>query len=174
MPIPFRPAARLLALVAAAPLLVGSLGPRTNFDERLLAAQNRERAALSVPPLEWDERLAEGAAQWARHLSRTGRFEHSPNAPGSTPEGENIWGGTPNYYLPENMIGLWIAEKRNYQPGVFPANSRTGRIEDVSHYTQLIWRRTTHVGCATSAEGPEEILVCRYRTAGNVIGETIL
>lgn len=165
---------RLLALLATAPLLIGSLGPRTNFNERLLAAQNRERAQLAVPPLQWDDELARGAAEWSQHLSRTGRFEHSPDAPGAAPQGENIWGGTPNHYLPENMVALWVAEKRNFQPGTFPANSRTGNIEDVSHYTQLIWRRTTHVGCASSAVGAEEILVCRYSTAGNVIGQPIL
>jgi hypothetical protein len=167
-------AARLAMLLAATPLLIGGLGPRTNFNERLLAAQNRERSVVAVPPLAWDDQLAKGAATWAKHLSRTGRFEHSPDRPGAEPQGENIWGGTPGHYLPENMVGLWAAEKRAFKPGVFPNNSRTSRIEDVSHYTQLIWRRTTHVGCATSAAGSEEILVCRYRTAGNVIGQAIL
>ncbi|WP_114227941.1 MULTISPECIES: CAP domain-containing protein [Sphingomonas] len=165
---------RLALLLTATPLLIGSLGPRTNFNDRLLAAQNRERAVMDVPPLAWDEGLAKGAAVWAKHLSRTGRFEHSPDEPGATPEGENIWGGTPGYYLPENMVGLWTAEKREFRPGIFPYASRTRRVEDVSHYTQMIWRRTTHVGCASSAAGAEEILVCRYSTAGNVIGERIL
>lgn len=165
---------RIALLLAATPMLIGSLGPRTNFNERLLAAQNRERALMAVPPLAWDETLAKGAAQWAKHLSRTGRFEHSPDAPDATPEGENIWGGTPGYYLPENMIGLWTAEKRLFRAGVFPNASRTARVEDVSHYTQMIWRRTTHVGCASSTAGAEEVLVCRYSTAGNVIGEPIL
>jgi len=165
---------RLLAMLAATPLLVGSLGPRTNFNERLLAAQNRERAQLAVPLLQRDDELARGAADWAQHLSRSGRFEHSPDAPGAEPQGENIWGGTPGYYMPENMVALWVAEKRDFQPGTFPANSRTGKVEDVSHYTQLIWRRTTHVGCATNFSGREEILVCRYSTAGNVVGQEIL
>lgn len=165
---------RMLWLVAATPFLVGTLGPRVNFDARVLAAQNRERAAMSVPQLQWDDRLAAGAADWARHLSRTGRFEHSPDLPGAVIDGENIWGGTRGYYLPENMVQLWVAEKKNFQPGVFPANSRSGAVEDVSHYTQLVWRTTTRVGCAVSAEGREEILVCRYSSPGNVIGGTPL
>jgi len=165
---------RLALLLAASPLLIGSLGPRTNFNDRLLAAQNRERALMQVPPLAWDDNLERGAAQWADHLSRTGRFEHSPDAPGAEPQGENIWGGTPGYYLPENMVGLWVAEKKAFRAGIFPYASTTRRVEDVSHYTQLIWRRTTHVGCASSAAGAEEILVCRYRTAGNVLGQEIL
>lgn len=171
--LPSRPFLRLALLGCAAPFLLGSLGPRTNFDERLLAAHNRERAVMAVPPLAWDPVLAAGAAAWAEHLSRSGRFAHSPDLPDQEPEGENIWGGTPGHYLPEHMVGLWIAEKAQFKPGVFPDNSRTGRLEDVTHYTQLIWRRTTHVGCGASSAGGEEILVCRYRTAGNVLGEVV-
>ena len=165
---------RILILAALTPCLLGSLGPRTNFNERILAAQNQERSALSVPPLQWDDELARGAAEWADHLSRTSRFEHSPDPEGVEPLGENIWGGTPDYYPPESMVALWIAEKKHYQSGVFPSNSRTGKVEDVSHYTQLIWRRTTRVGCAISDSGREEVLVCRYSSAGNVVGQAVV
>jgi len=165
---------RLAALIAVAPLLLGSIGPRSNFNERVLASQNRERAAMSAPLLEWDDELASGASQWAAHLSQTGRFEHSPDKPGDAPHGENIWGGTPGHFIPEDMVGLWVAEKKNFKPGIFPANSVSGRVEDVSHYTQLIWRRSGKVGCAVNADGPEEILVCRYSEAGNVVGEVAL
>lgn len=165
---------RLFLLMSTMPFFVGSTGLRSNFNERILAAQNREREKMAVPPLQWDEKLAAGAADWAHHLSATGRFEHSPDTNDVDPEGENIWGGTPGYYLPENMVGLWVAEKKNFKPGIFPANSRSGQVEDVSHYTQLVWRRTTHVGCALSAAGAEEILVCRYSSSGNVIGQHVL
>lgn len=174
MPAYRKAAAQLLFMCAAAPMLIGSVGPRTNFNDRVLAAHNRERSVMKVPALQWDANLAVGAKEWADHLSRTGRFEHSPDPADRTPEGENLWGGTPGYYVPENMVGLWIAEKKHFTPGRFPSASRSGRVEDVSHYTQLVWRRTTHVGCASSALGKEEILVCRYSTAGNVIGETVL
>ena len=52
-----------------------------------------------------------------------------------------------------------------------PDNSRTGDLEDVGHYTQLMWRDTDRVGCAVEANGEYDILVCRYAAAGNVIGE---
>jgi hypothetical protein len=71
------------------------------------------------------------------------------------------------------MVGRWIAEKAHFKPGTFPNNSRSGRVEDVSHYTQLIWRKTTHVGCAASSVGHEEVLVCHYRTAGNIRGQPV-
>lgn len=164
---------KLLLMLAASPLLIGSLGPRTNFDERLLAAHNRERNVVAVPPLQWDPALAKGAAAWAEHLSRSRKFEHSPDDPAQEQTGENIWGGTPQVYQPEAMVGLWIAEKKLFKAGTFPNNSRSGRMEDVTHYTQLIWRRTTHVGCGVSNAGPEEVMVCHYRTAGNVWGQAV-
>lgn len=164
---------RLLLLGLAAPCLIGSIGPRTNLEERFLAAHNRERATVGVPRLEWDEELAAGAREWADHLSRTARFEHSPDDPGKAHQGENLWGGTPGAFLPESMVQLWIDEKQHFKPGVFPAISRTQRVEDVSHYTQLIWRRTARVGCALSHLGREEVLVCRYSSAGNVVGERV-
>ena len=165
---------KLFLVAAASPLLIGSIGPRTNIDGRLLAAHNRERAIMEVPALAWDPALATGAASWAAHLSRTGKFEHSPDDPRQVPIGENIWGGTPKAYVPENMVALLIAEKKHFKPGTFPANSRTGRLQDVTHYTQLIWRQTTHVGCGASSIGSEEVMVCRYRTAGNVYGQDVL
>ena len=157
-------------LCVATPALIGSIGPRTNFDGRILAAHNRERDAVGVPPLQWDPGLAADARRWAASLASTGRFQHSPDEPGAPQQGENLWGGTPGYYHPEDMIGLWAAEKRNFKAGVFPANSRTGEVADVSHFTQLVWRGSGRVGCSLVAGRSEEVLVCRYSNAGNVVG----
>ena len=79
--------------------------------------------------------------------------------------------GTRGYYAPEAMVDAWVREKRYFKPGVFPYNSTTGRVEDVGHYTQLVWRATSQVGCAEAASAAEDILVCRYAEAGNYIGE---
>jgi hypothetical protein len=164
--------AATFTLFCASPALVGGLGPRQNFEERLLAAHNRERDAMGVELLKWDAVLARSAREWAIHLARTGKFEHSPDDPWySDPEGENLWAGTVGYYQPESMVGLWVAEKRNFKRGTFPDNSRTGRVENVGHYTQLIWGRTGAVGCALEKGREEDVLVCRYSQAGNVLGQ---
>ncbi|MCP9223557.1 CAP family protein [Erythrobacter sp. LQ02-29] len=141
-----------------------------DFDQRVLAVHNEERAQMGVSPLAWDPDLADNAQEWAEHLARTGRFEHSPNRAGEPLEGENIWGGTVGAYAPESMVGLWIAEKQAFVKGVFPANSRTGRVQDVSHYTQLVWQQTRKVGCGMARGEREEIMVCRYSSPGNVLG----
>jgi hypothetical protein len=159
-----------LALLAAAPALVGATGLANGFEARVLAAHNRERALIGVGPLQWNPALAASARRWADHLSATGRFEHAPeNA--VAPEGENLWAGTRGAYALEAMVDGWVREKRHFKPGAFPDNSTTGRVEDVGHYTQLVWRQTGQVGCALASGTREDVLVCRYSDAGNYIGE---
>lgn len=160
-----------LALLTSSPLLIGGTALRADFNSRLLAAHNQERAAIGVPPLAWDDRLAGEARGWANQLAASGRFEHSADTPGQEPEGENLWAGTPRSFSPEAMVKLWVAEKSDYRPGVFPNNSKSGDVENVGHYTQLIWRGSGAVGCATAVGKSEEVLVCRYSSAGNVYGE---
>jgi len=144
--------------------------PAPAFDRRILAVHNQERQELGLEPLNWNPSLAESAKRWADYLAQTGRFEHAPENH-SAPEGENLWAGTKGYYTPEAMVGAWIREKRFFRPGTFPDNSKTGRVEDIGHYTQVVWRATREVGCAEAASASEDILVCRYAEAGNYRGE---
>lgn len=159
-----------LALVASTPALIGANNLTGNFEARVLAAHNRERSALGVGPLHWDSALARDARVWAQHLSATGRFEHAPEN-SRDPEGENLWAGTRGYYPLEAMVNGWVREKRFFRLGTFPNNSTTGRIADVGHYTQLVWRGTRQVGCALATGTREDVLVCRYSDAGNYFGE---
>lgn len=156
--------------ILAAPIVMGSAIPPATFDQRILAAHNRERLELGLPSLSWNDTLAQSAQRWADYLASTGRFEHAPENH-DAPEGENLWAGTKGYFSPEEMVDAWIREKQFFQPGVFPENSTTGRVEDVGHYTQIVWRATTEVGCAQATGVHEDILVCRYAEAGNYIGE---
>ena len=160
-----------MAMLLCSPILLGGTVARADFNARLLAAHNNERGRLGVPALEWDNSLAADARVWADELAATGRFEHSPDEPGKPLQGENLWAGTPRAFSPEAMVGLWRAEKSDYRPGIFPNNSRSGDVEKVGHYTQLIWRESRRVGCATAVGRYEEFLVCRYSEAGNVTGQ---
>lgn len=159
------------ALLLCSPLMMGGTTTRVDFNQRVLAAHNAARAAAGVPPMAWNAALAADARVWANQLAATGRFEHSPDEAGKEPEGENLWAGTPRAFSPEAMVHLWSAEQGDYRPGVFPYNSRSGDVERVGHYTQMIWRGSRQVGCATAVGAQEEFLVCRYSEAGNVYGE---
>jgi len=170
---PNRLKSRVLACAAVliTPLVMGTANlPMMSFDQRILAAHNKERLDLDLQPLTWNPALAQSAQAWADTLASSGRFEHAPENR-DAPQGENLWAGTKGYFAPEAMVDAWIREKRFFRPGVFPDNSTSGNVEDVGHYTQLIWRATTQVGCAQATSATEDILVCRYAEAGNYIGE---
>jgi hypothetical protein len=158
------------AAVLLSPLLMGATEWSATFDQRVLAAHNRERLGLGLEPLSWDPMLAQSAQQWADYLAATGRFEHAPENR-HAPEGENIWAGSKGFYSPEARVDAWVREKRFFRPGLFPDNSTTGKVADVGHYTQLVWRATSAVGCAKASSAGEDILVCRYTEAGNYRGE---
>lgn len=147
-------------------LLQAALGGAQSLEARVLASHNRERSGAGVAPLVWDAVLQQSAARWSARLARTGQFAHSGGS-----KGENLWAGTAGRYTPEEMVSLWTAEKRSYKPGVFPESSRSGRLEDVGHYTQLMWRRTSRVGCALARSTHTDYLVCHYSSPGNVVGE---
>ncbi|WP_202386875.1 CAP domain-containing protein [Qipengyuania algicida] len=165
---------RVLALVSASPLLLSAQGMHVGFDDRLLAGHNRARLAMGMAPMQWDNRLARDAQVWANKLASTGQFYHSPDVPGKPLEGENLWAGTTGAFTPEDMVGLWLKEKRFFRHGSFPNNSTTGNILDVAHYTQVIWHDTRKVGCALAHGDGEDVLVCRYSTYGNVVGDNPL
>lgn len=137
----------------------------------MLDAHNAARAAVGVPPLTWDERLAASARRWAVELARSGRFRHAEQPYGPGREGETLWTGTRGAYRYDEMAGHWIAERRDFVNAPTPGFSLTGRWQDVAHYTQIVWRGTTAVGCATASNRTDDYLVCRYAPAGNVVGQ---
>lgn len=143
--------------------------PSTDLERRLLEAHNLERAWVRAGSLIWSEALEDEAREWAETLMAGDRFAHDPRPHG---HGENLWmGWGDRVFQPEDMVGDWIAERRLYRPGVFPDVSRTGDWVAVGHYTQLIWRGTTHVGCAVATRGDRSILACRYSPPGNIDGQ---
>jgi hypothetical protein len=148
-------------------------GASGEIAERLLAAQNVERARVGAPALEWDPTLAAHAASYGPVLARLGALVHSPRE-GRPGERENLakaWHGT---MTPEQLVGMWTDEKKLIEPGsaLFPANSRSGRWEDIAHYTQMVWPTTTRVGCAIYSVD-WDYLICRYSPPGNIDGKPI-
>jgi hypothetical protein len=162
-----------LLWVAAAPLAAQGQqgGAGGELAARLLAAHNRERAAVGHAPLQWDAQLAASAAAYGPVLASLRRLEHSPRAsrPGQR---ENLAMATHASLSPEQFVGLWAREKMLLRPGLFPAVSRTGRWEDVAHYTQMVWPTTTRVGCAIFA-ADVDYLICRYSPPGNIDGKPV-
>ena len=134
---------------------------------QILGVHNAERLAVGVPPLRWDDRLAATAQHCAQRLAASRQFRHCGS-------GENLWMGTAGRFSPTQMAELWAAERRDFQPGTFPKVSRSGNWQAVGHYTQMVWRTTTTLGCAaaTGADGLTR-LVCHYAPPGNIIGQPV-
>jgi hypothetical protein len=146
---------------------------REDVAQRILELHNRERAAVGAPPLQWDARLAQSAATYGPALASIGRLVHSPRAtrPGQRENLAMAWTDTTS---PEQLVGLWVEEKRLFHPGAFPNVTRTGNWSDVAHYTQMVWKGTTHVGCAVhTAPSGWSYLICRYSPPGNIDGKPV-
>ncbi len=139
------------------------------LNQRLLALHNQPRDAVGVPPLSWSPTLADQARTWAETLIAGRRFEHD-GARGLV--GENLWAGWGRRFSPEEMVQAWSEEQAAYVHGVYPHVRHPGDTRAVGHYTQMVWRNTTEVGCAVAEQDDRQVLVCRYSPPGNVRGET--
>ena len=112
-------------------------------------------------PLTWSPKLAQAAQQWANTLKAKGcAFEHSGGA-----TGENLAAGTTGALDARATVAMWYDEIKGYsfkQPGF---SMQTG------HFTQVVWRGTTSVGCGKSQCKGMDIWVCEYDPPGNWEGQ---
>lgn len=139
----------------------------------MLAAHNAVRAAVTdanppLPPLVWDCTLAAFAQAYVNGCPA----DHNPNrtVEGQT-AGENMafFGGSSTLQPPTAVVNLWAAEKSGYD-----YTTNTCSTSACGHYTQLVWRKTTAVGCgvANGCSGQySQVWVCDYLPAGNVVGQ---
>lgn len=130
----------------------------------LLAAHNAYRENLGLPPLRWSHRLAAHAQLWAEHLAEIGQLEHSG-------PGQNLAMATAGTETLTQLVDLWGSEQADFTDGYFPAISTTGNWTDAGHYSQMVWRTTTEVGCGVAEGNGLEVLVCDYNPPGNVMGQ---
>lgn len=169
---------RFLALMAF--FLFISTNNQTNADvEKSLQVHNGARAEVGVSDLMWSKELEKDAKNYAQILAyKDSGLQHSKfrNDQGenlssffksSTKNGVEsfIFSKTP---LTDASIG-WYEEIKDYKYSKIK-DIKTGPV--VGHYTQMIWKNTTHVGLASATSKTGVVyVVARYYPAGNYIGQ---
>jgi uncharacterized protein YkwD len=157
-----------ISIAAVLAALTLGLSAHAHADPRstaeLLGAHNAYRAGLGLPPLRWSNRLAVNAQHWAVHLAEIGRLEHSGS-------GQNLAMATSGSQSLTQLVDLWGSERAYFTNGYFPAISTTGNWVNVGHYSQMVWKTTTEVGCGFAESYGRDVLVCDYNPPGNVMGE---
>jgi len=160
---------QIAGCVAALGLSIFATGAcADSLDQALIiAAHNKYRSEVGAPNLRWSAELAASAQRWANQLAVLRQLKHS----GTPGLGENLAFGTEGRMSLAQLIDLWANEKQHFEDGAFPDVSANGDWRSVGHYTQMVWKGTTEVGCGIASSGGNEYLVCQYSPQGNVAGE---
>jgi hypothetical protein len=128
----------------------------------MVARHNYWRAKVGSPDIQWSQKLADYAQDWANQLkNRDCELEHRPD----NDYGENIYAASGMTVTPETVVDCWASELN-----VFKYEPFTGQRGD-GHYTQVVWSKTLYVGCAAAKCPQSEVWVCNYDPAGNYLGE---
>jgi len=152
------------------PIALSSEG--TNTSDDIVAAHNRVRRAVGVSEkMRWSVELAAYAQEWADVLKtqRGCSIEHRPRTGQYAQKyGENLSWVSGKTQTGAEAVSEWASEGSGY-------DYKTGKCTGVcGHYTQIVWRSSRIVGCATaSCQGStkSQLWVCNYAPPGNVPGE---
>ncbi|KAI0433866.1 PR-1-like protein [Xylaria sp. FL1042] len=129
------------------------------FTSAILNSTNVYRADYNASAVIWNDTLASFASDYlgSDAVGSDCTFAHSGG-----PYGENLALGFGNATA---SVEAWGEEGREYHYG------KPGFSEATGHFTQLVWKNTSDVGCGRRlCDGKGWYLVCEYWPRGNVIG----
>lgn len=143
----------------------------------IVAAHNKWRARVGVGELSYSPELAVSAQAWADNLKNTNACHMRHSKPEGR-YGENIFWASAMLWTDgrrelqkvasEKPVDSWGSEKLDYN---YAKNScKPGKM--CGHYTQMVWKTSTVVGCAMAVceDSKEQVWVCQYQPAGNWVG----
>jgi len=120
---------------------------------------NELRALHGAPPLQWSKSCRADAELAANHCQSKGYCQHSNH----DEQDQNLYGPSRSSGMALAGTQNWYDEKKDFDF----ANGQFGM--DTGHFTQLVWKSTTHVGIARSSNG--QFLAANYFPSGNVEGD---
>lgn len=142
-----------------------NIGSKLSADEvkTLLTLHNQARTEVGVSGLSWSTDAAAYIQNWVDQLAATScNLQHrQPNQ-----YGENLFMGSMGYGV-SDAVKAWDSEKKAYNGAPISPSNFSG----VGHYTQMVWRSTTKVGCAKASCNGMVIIGCNYDPPGNMIGQ---
>jgi Cysteine-rich secretory protein family len=139
----------------------GSSGLTQDEVTELLNAHNKIREKLNLGDLMWDCKLAAFAQEWAQR----GIPEHREDSD----YGENIFVAGDGNIAAITAVDRWLLER----PMWFNEAGACTFNQICTHYTQVVWKKTTRIGCGIFRNAPAKwkvLLVCNYDPAGNSPG----
>ncbi|XP_078362815.1 ectin-like [Oculina patagonica] len=141
-----------------------------------LQAHNAKRALhQNTPALVWDATLAQHAKDWADVLAQNGSIHHATG----TGEGENLYKYSTSGSTVEtcaDAVESWYNEISLYDYNNPPQTLQEFNDVGYGHFTQVVWKGTTHVGAGlkkmVDSNGyTNTYIVARYSPQGNIIGQ---
>ncbi len=129
-----------------------------DFATAILDVHNLKRALHGVSNLAWNDTLYQYAQAYADTYDCSGNLVHSGGD-----YGENLAVG----YETEAAADAWYDEIKDYD------YSNPGFSESTGHFTQMVWKDSTQVGCAyvsCSSKSCGQYTICSYYTPGNYVG----
>lgn len=148
---------------------IASTGLNAN---EIVAAHNTWRTEVGVAPLTYSDTLAASAQAWADTLKSTKNcaLSHSGGATGENLYWAGAWSNGPAQSITSTeVVNAWGNEKADY---TYATNSCAAN-KACGHYTQIVWKNTTSVGCGVAVcDSPKnQVWVCQYSPAGNYVGQ---
>ncbi|KAM4065396.1 cysteine-rich secretory protein family protein [Hirsutella rhossiliensis] len=147
-----------------------------NLDEyakSMLDKHNEARREHRVPAFKWNDELAQAAKSSAENCIDN----HDNHGKGF---GQNLaWLWTSDQGDSATKVALggvksWYDEKKNFGNLYGVPDPTSGNFNAIGHYTQMVWKATDEVGCAThrcSNSKVDWVTVCNYKKPGNVPGQ---
>ncbi|RLN36011.1 pathogenesis-related protein 1-like [Panicum miliaceum] len=139
-----------------------------NSAQDFVDLHNAARAGVGVGPVSWDDSVAAFAQSYAAQRAGDCALQHSGG--GDNHYGENIFAGPAGKdWTASDAVGLWVAEKQYYDH----ASNSCAAGQTCGHYTQVVWRDSTAIGCARAVCNDGGVFItCNYNPAGNVVGKS--